>query len=736
MARKRARRDAVLASAADPVAQATECVPVEASFHATIRGALGARKFEVVVLAAGFGLNSEQGRQWYVPDTDEGLGSALKVFGGAKVHWARGASADFDHRRDDTPLAAWLDGGHEVGYLSDLRRVEGSLVAVLNVADDVPPEVVEVIAARRVGLSIEASADRRPSIRDGKAVVELVNFRHGAEPASVAVVSHPALHGEILRVAASRRSPPMNREQAIAILASTTATPEQVAEARRVLASTTGPGSPTPPVATLTAEAEARIKAAADEARTALQASLVESQRMIAVTRAEAQIAGSKLPAKSAAAVLASITAEIAASDEVRKDPTARTTALIDAKRAELAEFDARVHGSGRVEVGAGVGDKAALGFERLVMNDAPEYALKVYAERFHGGKLLASREQEAGIGRSDRASSFRRLFREATGHEVTDLWRSRESNARVRAAIASTTFDDAWENVLNRALLAYSENPDFSDWRKIVRITSFDDIRKKERIVKGGYGNLPAVAQGSNYTAATSPTDQGHGWTPAKYGYTEQWTREAMMNDDVGLLADIPRSMGLAAARTLYEYVFDQLTIAGQPTMDYDSTSLFAATTHSNKGTSALTATSLAAARLAMKKQADLSNSKRMMVIPRYILVPEDKEETAYNLLKAAVEEPGGLTSERAWLRRMNLEVIVVRHWTNTGDWFLSASPTEFPTFELGFEGGMQEPQLFVQDDKRLGSMFDRDAITLKLAHGYYGGSPLRHEGFYANDV
>ena len=114
------------------------------------------------------------------------------------------------------------------------------------------------------------------------------------------------------------------------------------------------------------------------------------------------------------------------------------------------------------------------------------------------------------------------------------------------------------------------------------------------------------------------------------------------------------------------------------------------------------------------------------------------DLQETAENLLKPAVQEPGGLTSEREFLRRMNLEIIVVRHWTNTTDWVLAADPNNglVPTFEMGFESGREQADIFVQDMANVGSVFEADKITVAIKQPYFGGSPLRHEGFVGNDV
>jgi hypothetical protein len=283
--------------------------------------------------------------------------------------------------------------------------------------------------------------------------------------------------------------------------------------------------------------------------------------------------------------------------------------------------------------------------------------------------------------------------------------------------------------------MLAYYENPNFADWRKVATVSTVPNFVKQERVVLGGYGNLSTVAEGSNYTAFTSPGDEGHGYTPAKRGNTETITREAILRDDVGALAAIPRGIGIAAARSLYEFVFDLFTIAGAPTMDYDSTNLYHANHGSNLSTTALSNTQLIVAIKAMMAQASITNSKRLMVMPRKVLVPIDLSNTIFDLLKPLATYPGGSTTDNEWLRSYGMEAIVVRHWTNAKDWFVTCDPTEFPLAEVGFVLGQEEPQMFTQDDANLGSLFDADVVTLKCRHEY-GGTVVRHEGAYANDV
>lgn len=716
-----ADRTVTLSGDGEAVERVTSYEPVSASLSAAITAAKGARKALARVACAGVGLNSENGHQWFVPDTAEGLGSLVKPMGGAKVHVGK-IGASYDHRGDDSALGRYLDEGHELGYLSGVEWADGAVTATINFNDDVPDDVIAAFVDSRVGLSLEAAADRRPVVRDGKKYVELINFRHGSDPASVAVVTHPALAGEILRVAASRRSPPMDRNEAIRILASTTATAEQVAEARRVLASTAATA------ATATAVADpvaAPVAASRDVAE--VQAGLLLIRQERAGHAVDVALRASQLPEKLQQVVRRAFNSDI----EKGVTPTATAiTAEIDSIRAAFAG-DAQVSASG-VQIGACPADKLELRMDTLFGRNDPAWRKTVIASRFHEGKSLEDRRHAAGLPRREAEGSFLRLFRDATGHEFSDIRGSKSK--KVRASIVSTTFDDAWENVLNRRFIGSFENPEFGDWRKLCKVVPLQNFVKQERMIKGGYGNLDAVAEGQNYEAMTTPADQGHGYTPTKRGGTENVTWEAILRDDVGAL-DVGPALGMAALRTLYEFVTDLYKPSRTDiVMDYDSVALVNAS-HSNAGTTALSSTELIVAYKAMLKFADISNSKRLLVTPKYVLVPIDLMNTAFDLTKSLVTFPGGSTADYEFIRKMAIEPIVVRHWTDATDWSLVADPMAYPAAEIGFVGGNEEPELWVQDDATFGSMFNADKITHKVRHPY-GGTVLRHETIYGEVV
>lgn len=327
-----------------------------------------------------------------------------------------------------------------------------------------------------------------------------------------------------------------------------------------------------------------------------------------------------------------------------------------------------------------------------------------------------------------DRVHSFRECYIEITGDKSLsgdlrqcDLSRLRES---VGSRFVESLTSASWANVLGdsitrRMLAEYAEETDLQAWRRIANVVPVSDFRTQERTRIGGYGNLPAVAQGDPYAALTSPSDEKATYAVTKRGGTEDLTMEMIRNDDVGAIRRLPTELALAAANTLYEFVFD--FVRSNPTI-YDAKALFHVD-HGNLGTTALDATSFAAARLAMIQQTRAGSGKRLALGPATVLVPFELQETAYNLFVR------GQNLDKTFVQTINPEVIAVPYWTDANDWAAVADPRRIPTIEVGFLDGREEPELFVQDTPNVGSLFSNDKITYKIRH-IYSGAVMDYRG------
>lgn len=323
---------------------------------------------------------------------------------------------------------------------------------------------------------------------------------------------------------------------------------------------------------------------------------------------------------------------------------------------------------------------------------------------------------------------SFKAAYLKITGDEkFTGQVRAA---TRLTASIQSGTFDQALGDAITRRMLAEYKLAGLDDWRKIVDIVPVSDFRTQRRPRIGGYGDLPAVAQGGAYSALTSPTDEEATYAPSKKGGTEDITIEAIRNDDVGAIRRIPQKLSRSAARTLYKFVFDFLKDNANI---YDSTALFTAG-HANLGTAALDATTLAARRLAMIKQTEAGSGEQLGIPPRFLILPADLEQTGSDLV---IPPSSGqyMPTSPDFLKRKIWDIITVLYWTDANNWYLCADPADIPTIEIAFLDGNESPELFVQDVPNVGSMFSNDKLTYKIRH-IYGGAVMDYRGFQGSVV
>lgn len=326
---------------------------------------------------------------------------------------------------------------------------------------------------------------------------------------------------------------------------------------------------------------------------------------------------------------------------------------------------------------------------------------------------------------------SFRECYIDITGDrrvtgrvEDCDRVRMREAlgDEDFREALASGSFSNVLGNSITRRMIAdYRTQNQYDVWRPIGNIVPINDFRSQDRTRFGGYGDLPAVLESGAYDPLGSPTDEKASYSVSKKGGTEDITLEMIKNDDVGSVRQIPVKLSRAAKRTLAKFVLDM--IRTNPTA-YDGVALFHAT-HGNLGAAALDATSFAAARLAMLKQAEKDSADRLGVNLKNLLVPPDLQETAVNLFNR------NTNLDKTFVQMLSPTILPVWYWTDANDWAATADPLECPTIEVGFLDGNEEPELFVQDTPTVGSMFTHDKLTWKIRH-IYGGVPVEFRGLY----
>ncbi len=664
-----------------------------------ILAAVDGRSFDVVILAAGKSKNAIGGKPiLYLPET---LKAAVPLFEGAAVN-AHRFGQEFDHVADDA-VDKSVFALNTVGVLEGVHYGEDALRGrlVLHEGADFIAGLLKLSIERDkplVGLSIDARGEIEFRVHEGEEVAAVTSLN---ESPTVDIVSRPAAGGEIVRLAASmQKEKPMPK-------------PED----------TKPQGGEDKPEA---AEAKPVKEAVADKAATDLR----DFKENLAKEREDFRKELDEMQkAHKCGLLLERRLAESNLPDEARElvrekfDGQVFEEDALDERIGMVRKLTASADKTGEVDT------PIKIGKER---RDRCDIALQhMWCQNTHLAESVEKELREEGL---DPIVSLHKFTRENFGVDLTDGLGSMDTRRRLKESLTTSSWAEVFGDNANKALLRQYPHPDYTDWRKIVRVVPLKDFQTQHMIRMGGYGNLPTVVEGANYTALTSPGDEEQTYSAVKKGGTDDLTREMILADDVGAIARLIPGLNVSASRTLYEYVFDLITIAGQPTMGYDSTTLFHAD-HSNLGTTALATAEVGVVWKAMQKYAELTSSKRLGVRPKFLCVPVDLAETAFGIVKPLSEYAPGETTNQAWVRTMMLEVIVVMHWTNTKDHFYVADPTLYEGFVMGFVGGNQAPQLFVQDLANVGAGFDSDSQIFKIRHEY-GGTPVDHRAFYAEDV
>jgi len=344
------------------------------------------------------------------------------------------------------------------------------------------------------------------------------------------------------------------------------------------------------------------------------------------------------------------------------------------------------------------------------------------------------------------------RDYLDVTPSEWLSVFRTRyestKDSTRVKEALTTSDWSDVFADTLYRKMIREYQADDYQRWRKLVSdIDSVSDFRTKHYVRIGGYADLSSVTEQGTYPTLTTPGDEEVEAAVSKYGGIDSITWESIMNDDVGSIRRIPKELGQSASRTLFKDILDLIT-TDNPTMDYDSTALY--TSHSNSGTNALALGGVNTSIVAMRDQTRYGASADTLGprnYPRFIVVPNELEQRAQRIFNpspqyqamildsdAASANDGTGIDPRAFADK-GIEVFVYDYLTDANDWFLVADPNKVPTVVVQFLAGREEPELFVQDQPQVGSVFTADKVSYKIRH-IWGRDVLEHRSFYRNVV
>ena len=291
------------------------------------------------------------------------------------------------------------------------------------------------------------------------------------------------------------------------------------------------------------------------------------------------------------------------------------------------------------------------------------------------------------------------------------------------RAAINSTsTFPAIMFNLANKSVMA-GFNEAETTYQIWAGKGSNRDFKEAARVALSEAGNLELVPEGGQFQQdflgeASARTKV------ATYGKLFSLTRQAIINDDLGLFSKIATKYGSAAKRLVNKMVYAQLT--GNVKMQ-DNVALFDAK-HGNVATTgeALSVKAIAKAITAMRRQKGITGDATLNITPKYLVVPPELEMTAYQIVSstAAVD---GVNSGVVNPYKGRFVVVADAELTDPDAWYLVADATQHDTIEVTYLNGVETPRL----ETRQG--FEVDGIEYKVAFDC-GVSALDFRGLYKN--
>lgn len=336
-----------------------------------------------------------------------------------------------------------------------------------------------------------------------------------------------------------------------------------------------------------------------------------------------------------------------------------------------------------------------------------------------------------AGIPVADAAPGAQEL----RGYSMVEMAREslrRESGSTVnfgdnmelaRAAINSTsTFPAIMSNLANKSVMV-GFNEAETTYQVWAGKGSNRDFKEAARVALSEAGTLELVPEGGQFKQ-DSFGEASARTKVATYGKLFSLTRQAIINDDLGLFSKIATKYGSAAKRLVNKMVYAQLT--GNVKMQ-DNVALFDAKHGNVAGTGeALSVKAIAKAITAMRRQKGIQGEATLNITPKYLVVPPELEVTAYQIVNstAAVD---GVNSGVVNPYKGRFIVVADAELTDPDAWYLVADATQHDTIEVTYLNGVETPRL----ETRQG--FDVDGIEYKVAFDC-GVSALDFRGLYKN--
>jgi hypothetical protein len=343
--------------------------------------------------------------------------------------------------------------------------------------------------------------------------------------------------------------------------------------------------------------------------------------------------------------------------------------------------------------------------------------ACRALASRLHIEKQESGNEFN-GLGLPELAARSLVL----AGYSIAGL--TRDGIARkVLATQTTSDFPQLLSVTAGKVLRnAYESFP--NTWQMWAAAGSVSDFKIHPRIQTGSFNNLATILEGGEYTFGSLAEDYENAQAVTK-GKAISFTRQMLVNDDLGGFNRRAQLMGRAAARSVNVDAYAYLTSGGSnhgPTSSdtgqyFNATATSTAGGHANLTSSgtAISVASLSIGKKTIRAQKDKSLTETLNIMPGVLITPIGKEDLAREIVTSTTKDGQSNSNQPNVLR--NFVTVASDPYldgVSATAWYLFASPADIAPFEVVFLDGVQTP--FIDDMID----FDTDAMKFKVRLDY----------------
>jgi hypothetical protein len=283
-----------------------------------------------------------------------------------------------------------------------------------------------------------------------------------------------------------------------------------------------------------------------------------------------------------------------------------------------------------------------------------------------------------------------------------------------IKMAFSTVDLPKIFENVGNKSLMeGYQSVPEIAS--RLTRKGSVRDFKPTNRFRFSSFGSLEELPDSGNIPHGTFGEEYAS-VTLQTYGLQYGITRKTIINDDLSVLSDIPRRLGVKAKEKVEEIFFTKLLSL--------QTSGFFSSANNNLFTgagSALSIEGLQQALTAFQTQTD-PFGKPIVQTPAFLVIPPQLEYAAKEILTSREILPYATSGKKLpttnVLYGTSLTTIISPYLNNaifTGGsgtaWYLFGNPSSVDTLEITWLNGRTAP--YIEQDTE---EFDKLGIRYRV--------------------